>query len=80
MAPPIEDGAGHVVASDISGSIWKLLIEAGTVVKAGDPLLIVEAMKMEFSICAPIDGTVCALHCRAGKQVAAGDTLVVIEP
>lgn len=75
-----EGSAGHVVASDISGSIWKLLIEVGTVVKAGDPLLIIEAMKMEFPICAPLDGTVCALHCRAGKQVAAGDALIVIEP
>lgn len=80
QAPIIEDSSGHIVASDISGSIWKLLIEAGSVVKAGDPLLIVEAMKMEFSVYSPVDGTVCALHCRAGKQVTAGDALVVIEP
>jgi urea carboxylase len=80
MTPPITDSTGHVVASDISGSIWKLLIEAGSVVKTGDPLLIVEAMKMEFSVYSPVDGTVCALHCRAGKQVTAGDALVVIEP
>ncbi|GCB01981.1 urea carboxylase [Sulfuriferula multivorans] len=80
VAPLLEDSAGHIVASDISGSIWKLLIEAGSVVKAGDPLLIVEAMKMEFSVYSPVDGTVCALHCRAGKQVTAGDALVVIEP
>lgn len=81
--PPASDELdldGHVVAADISGNIWKLLVEAGKAVEAGDPLLIVEAMKMEFAIHAPIAGTVRSLHCQQGRPVSAGDPLLVIEP
>ncbi|MBQ1783239.1 MAG: urea carboxylase [Gammaproteobacteria bacterium] len=80
-APAAElDLDGHVVAADISGNIWKLLVEAGKAVEAGDPLLIVEAMKMEFAVHAPVSGTVRSLHCQQGRPVSAGDPLLVIEP
>lgn len=80
-APAVElDVDGHVVAADISGNIWKLLVAAGARVEAGEPLLIVEAMKMEFAIHAPVAGTVRSLHCQQGRQVNAGDPLLVIEP
>lgn len=79
-APAAElDLDGHVVAADISGNIWKLLVEAGKAVEAGDPLLIVEAMKMEFAIHAPVAGIVRALHCQPGRPVNAGDPLLVID-
>ncbi len=78
-APAVElDLDGHVVAADISGNIWKLLVEAGKAVEAGEPLLIVEAMKMEFAIHAPVSGIVRALHCQPGRPVNAGDPLLVI--
>ena len=70
---------GHLVAADISGNVWKLLVEAGHKVEAGDPIVILEAMKMEFPIHAPVSGTVRALHCRPGKAIAAGDALVEIQ-
>ncbi len=69
----------HLVAADISGSVWKLLVEVGHTVEAGDPLVILEAMKMEFPVHAPVSGTVRALHCRPGKPVGAGEALLVIE-
>jgi len=43
-------------------------------------MLVVEAMKMEHSIAAPVDGTVTAVHVTAGQGVDAGSPLVVFEP
>jgi len=70
---------GHAVTADISGSIWKMLVEIGQTVEVDQPLLIVEAMKMEFSIYADRSATVSAIHCTPGKQVNAGDLLLVLE-
>ena len=86
MAPPpakllkkIRQADALIVEADISGNIWKLLVEPGQSVKAGEPLLIVEAMKMEFSIYAPVDGVVSRISCKAGRPVQAGDALLYIE-
>lgn len=70
---------GHLVAADISGNVWKLLVEAGSRIEAGEPLVILEAMKMEFPIHSPVSGTVRTLHCRPGKSISAGDALIEIE-
>lgn len=70
---------GHAVTADISGNIWKLLVEPGQFVEVDQPLLIVEAMKMEFSVYADRAATVSAVHCAPGKQVNAGDLLLVLE-
>lgn len=78
-APIIEDLDGHAVTADISGNIWKLLVEIGQEVEADQPLLIVEAMKMEFSVYADRAAKVSAIHCTPGKQVNAGDLLLVLE-
>ncbi len=77
-ASPI-DVDGHPVTADISGNIWKLLVEPGQMVEADQPLLIVEAMKMEFSVYADRAAKVSSIHCAPGKQVNAGDLLVVLE-
>lgn len=69
----------HPVEADISGNIWKLLVEPGQRVQAGDPLLIVEAMKMEFNVYAPLDGQVSRIICKAGRPVQAGEALLYIE-
>lgn len=70
---------GHAVTADISGNIWKLLVEPGQLVEIDQPLLIVEAMKMEFSVYADRAAKVGAVHCAPGKQVNAGDLLLVLE-
>ena len=70
---------GHAVTADISGNIWKLLVEPGQIVEMDQPLLIVEAMKMEFSVYADRAAKVSAIHCKPGKQVNAGDLLLVLE-
>uniref|UniRef100_A0A914X9C8 Urea carboxylase n=1 Tax=Plectus sambesii TaxID=2011161 RepID=A0A914X9C8_9BILA len=69
---------GMPVAADISGNVWKLAAQPGDCVKTGDTLLILEAMKMEFSVAAPCDGILGNFLCRAGTQVQAGDILVSV--
>ena len=75
---PLVEGE-HAVEADISGNIWKLLVEPGQNVKAGEPLLIVEAMKMEFAVHAPFDGVVQSIKCRAGRPVQAGEPLLYLK-
>ncbi|AQZ94671.1 urea carboxylase [Halopseudomonas phragmitis] len=70
---------GHAVTADISGNIWKLLVEPGQQVEPDQPLLIVEAMKMEFSVYADRSAKVLAIHCEPGRPVNAGDLLLVLE-
>jgi urea carboxylase len=70
---------GLAVTADISGNIWKLLVEPGQTVEADQPLLIVEAMKMEFAVNAERAGRISSVHCAPGKQVNAGDLLLVLE-
>lgn len=70
---------GHPVHADIHGSIWKILVEVGQAIEAGVPLVVLEAMKTEVQMVAPVSGTIVAIHCRPGRQVAAGDLLLVIE-
>ena len=64
----------------MAGKIIRVLVQPGEPVKAGTPLLILEAMKMEQQIIAPHDGVVARLLCREGDQVTAGTELVVLEP
>jgi 3-methylcrotonyl-CoA carboxylase alpha subunit len=58
------------------GSVVKLLAEPGERVAAGQPLLVMEAMKMEHTICAPANGVVEAFHFQPGEQVEGGDELL----
>jgi propionyl-CoA carboxylase alpha chain len=70
--------AGSLVAP-MPGLIRRVLVETGTTVTAGQPLLILEAMKMEQTVAAPAAGLVAELRAKAGEQVAAGQVLAVIE-
>src|SRR5690606_33107494 len=71
---------GHPVAADLCGNLWKILVELGQRVEVGQDLVVVEAMKMELTVSAPISGTVKAIRCQPGKAVGPGDTLLFIEP
>ncbi len=70
---------GRVRAS-MNGRVVAVLVQPGDVVQAGQPILTLEAMKMEHSHTAPCAGTVQALHAAAGEQVAAGRLLAEITP
>ena len=67
------------VESLVSGNVWQVLVEAGQTIKAGQPLLIIESMKMEIEVVAPHTGKVVALNREAGQQVRAGQRLLVLE-
>jgi urea carboxylase len=69
---------GRAVASSVPGNVWKIEVAVGDEVQAGDLLLVVESMKMEFNVLAPSAGTVHQLYCREGAPVAAGQDVVVI--
>ena len=75
---PAETGSGSVVAP-MPGTILKVLKADGDQVKAGDVVLVLEAMKMENEITAPADGTVASLSLAAGSTVAGGDLLFEIK-
>lgn len=72
-------GAPGDLHAPMAGRIIRVLAKAGDNVRAGDTLLILEAMKMEQQITAPHDGTVSNLLCEEGDQVAAGQELVVLQ-
>jgi urea carboxylase len=52
----------------------------GQTVRAGDPLVTVESMKMELPVTAPVDGTVTQLRCAEGRAITVAQTLVVLRP
>jgi len=68
----------RAVASQVAGSVWKVEAIVGDSVQQGQTLVIIESMKMEFSIVAPCSGTLTHLLCQEGGAVAAGQNLLVI--
>jgi urea carboxylase len=66
------------VATQVPGSVWKVLVTPGAVVRAGDTLVVIESMKMEFAVVAPSDGVVLAIACSEGGTVRAGQPVVVV--
>jgi 3-methylcrotonyl-CoA carboxylase alpha subunit len=68
------------VTAPLPGKVVKVLVVPGQSVTAGEPLLILEAMKMETEIAAPLSGKVASVHVPAGGTVALGDPLVDIAP
>lgn len=68
----------EVVESPMPGTILRIEVKEGQDVKAGDILLILEAMKMENEILAPSSGRVVSIATSAGSSVDTGDKLVVI--
>jgi len=72
------DNVGKRVKAPLPGVILELNVREGDSVKAGQVLLIMEAMKMENNIVAPIDGKVQTLRVSKGDNVLEGDVLVEI--
>lgn len=76
---PITTVAGNdAMTSPMPGSILKILVQVGDSIKENQPLLILEAMKMENEIVANHAGTVTSIHVTQGQGVNAGDALITI--
>ena len=67
------------VAPPMPGRVVKVLVKINAVVKAGAPLLIIEAMKMESQVPSPIDGRVIAILVTEGDNVKTDETLIQLE-
>ena len=70
--------AEEIVEAPAPGKILRIYAEANTAVAEGDRLLMMEALKMELPIVAPVGGTLKTLHVAVGQTVEAGDALAVI--
>jgi 3-methylcrotonyl-CoA carboxylase alpha subunit len=74
-------GAGQgAFSAPMTGIVVKTLAEPGTAVAKDQPLIIMEAMKMEHTLCAPADGTVDEFYFKSGDQVEGGASLLSFIP
>lgn len=68
-----------IVSADMGASVWALSVPDGAIVKAGDVIAVLESMKMEIPVEAPISGTVKFIVAE-GAEVSAGGTIAEITP
>lgn len=78
-AAEAHQGASGGLTAPMPGKVTALHVKAGATVKAGQPLIVVEAMKMEHTIQAPADGKVAEVRFKPGDQVSEGEVLIVLE-
>ena len=68
------------ISSTIPGKIVSIAVEEGANVVEGDVVMILEAMKMQNEIQAPLSGTVTAVNCKPGDSIEANSPLLIIQP
>ena len=78
-APKAAAGAGSIkVEAGAAGKVFKIEAKVGQAVKAGDAIVVVEAMKMEIPVVAPQDGTVASIDVAVGDAVESGALLATL--
>ena len=77
-APPVSAASGDAMTSPMPGTILRVLVNIGDEVKENQPLMILEAMKMENEVVANHAGKVAGIHVNQGQVVNAGDALITI--
>lgn len=60
-------------------NVWRVLVAPGYSVAIGDPLVILESMKMEIAVASPVAGTVTDVRVQEGAVVQEGDVIAVVE-
>lgn len=75
----LPEGA-DLVEAPMGGSVWKLLVRPGDDIKKGDPIAILEAMKMECPLESPVDGSVAALYIEERQAVQPGTPIIALRP
>ncbi|WNZ47592.1 urea carboxylase [Leptolyngbya boryana CZ1] len=68
----------EAVIAQVPANVWQIVVEKDAMVKVGDRLVILESMKMEIAITAPVDGVVSEIFCAEGQMVSVGQMLCVI--
>jgi len=76
----VTDQPAHAVTAPMQGTVVEVAVAVGATVRAGEPLLVLESMKLEHPLTAPAAGIVTALHAGPGEVVAAGAVLVEVRP
>jgi 3-methylcrotonyl-CoA carboxylase alpha subunit len=71
--------AQDALTPPMSATVVRIAVKVGDQVRANDPLIVLEAMKMELPIRAPHDGVIAAINCREGDMVQPGTVLVEFE-
>jgi acetyl-CoA carboxylase biotin carboxyl carrier protein len=71
---PVEE-----IHAEMVSSVWKVLVSPGTVVQAGDTLVILESMKMEIPVLTENSGTVAELHVVEGEVLQEGDLIATLQ-
>jgi biotin carboxyl carrier protein len=67
------------VRAEITANVWQVRVEVGQTVEVGDELVILESMKMEIPVVAPLKGTISELAVSPEDQVTEGDLIAIIE-
>jgi biotin carboxyl carrier protein len=71
--------ARHEVESEVTGNVWKVLLETGARVASGDVIMILESMKMEIPVESPVDGTLAEVCVVPEDQVEEDQVVAVVE-
>ena len=66
------------IAAEVTGLVWKVEKQVGDVVRAGEVLVILESMKMELPLEAPVGGKIAEIRCKEGQSVSEGEVLVIL--
>jgi biotin carboxyl carrier protein len=67
------------VRAEITANVWQVRVELGQKVDVGDELVILESMKMEIPVVAPVAGTVAQIAVAEATQIQEGDLVAVID-
>jgi biotin carboxyl carrier protein len=67
------------VQAEMVANVWKVVVAQGDTVAEGDPLVILESMKMEIPVESPVAGTVTEVRVQEGGVVQEGDVIAVVE-
>ena len=76
---PYVGRSGEVIRAAVTGTVWELKAEVGQTVAAGDTLIVLEAMKMEYAVVASKAGTVVDIAVASGDMVQQGTALCLVE-
>ena len=76
---PADAVASGSLLAPMPGTVVRVAVEAGQSVSAGEPVLVLEAMKMQHTVSAPYAGVVTEINVKTGAQVASGEVLAVVE-
>ncbi len=68
------------VATEVAGSVWKILKAPGDAVQVGEEIAIIESMKMEIPVEAPVAGEISAIAAQEGDAVQEGQVIMEIKP